>query len=335
MAESTLSLALADLRTAIAEMVYGGNATYATLTAAEQTRVDSVLKSGLRQFYHPPPDPSGRTHEWTFLTTTTTLSLLAAYTTGTIASTSGVVTLTGGTFPTWAASGMLRVSGIDYSINTRDSGTQVTLDDLTYTVAALATYEVHQDDYDLPDAFGFLVDSPPTYAMTDSVGYEVQVVGENRIRAMRQQSSIGGKPSLVAVRSINKATASGTRQEIMFYPRVTEAATLTYRYRARPDALGASDTYPWGASDHSETILASCLAAAERLVEEARGIYWDDFQRQLAASIAFDSRANRPERMGYNGDNSDDSGFSVDLWGAVLPYDYRNYLTGPVTHKVN
>ena len=318
MAETTLALTLTNLRDAITELVYGGNSSYASMAVAEQTRINNILNSGLRQFYQPPVENSrGRVHEWTFLTTTASITMVASYTTGTITSSLGVVTLTGGTFPTWAASGVLRVSGVDYSINTRDSGTQVTLDDLTFTKAAATTYEVHQDDYDLPDAFGYMTDTPPTYAQADNVWHEVQIVGENRIRALRQQDALvlSNKPYLAAVRTKNKVTASGTRQEIMFYPRVTAAATFTYRYRARADAMGASDTYAWGASDHSETILASCLAAAELFVEETRGVYWEQFQQRLAASMAFDGRANRPERLGYNGDNSDDGGTGYsDPW---------------------
>lgn len=336
MAEATLTLSLTNLRDRITEYVYGGNSDYSTMTTAEKARVDRILDSGLRQFYQPPIERTGgRAHEWSFLTTTATITMVAAYSTGTLTVASGVATLVSGTFPSWAASGMLRVEGTDYSINTRDSDTQVTLDDLTLTDSSVSTWEVHQDDYDLPDAFGHMTNTPPTYAQADDVWHEVQIVGEARIRSLRQRDILSAvdKPYLAAIRTKNKATASGTRQEIMFYPRVTDAATFTYRYRARADALGTSDTYAWGASDHSETILASCLAAAELLVEESRGAYWDQFQQRLAASIAFDGRANRPERLGYNGDNSDDGGEYGDPWSAR---DYRrsNSLT-PVTHTAN
>lgn len=332
MAESTLTLALSDLRNAITEAMFGGNSDYTTLAAAEQSRVDNILKSGLRQFYQPPA-VNGRVHEWTFLRPTTTLSLQAAYSTGTITIASGVVTLSGGTFPSWAASGVLRVEGTDYTVNTRDSGTQVTLDNTSLTDSSVDSWEIHQDDYDLPDDFSHLM-GPPSYAHADDVYHTMEIVGEARIRDLRQRSEAATTdPYLMAVRNKVKTTTVGTRMEAMFWPRVTAAATLTYRYRVRPDALGASDTYPYGASDHSETILASCLAAYERAVEEQRGIYWDEFQKRLEASMALDSRISRPEVLGYNGDESDDEGG----WGD--PWKQRNYRRSMgmnmVTHTSN
>src|SRR3990167_11290873 len=188
MAEASLTLTLTNLRDSITEFVYGGNSSYSSMTTAEKARVDSILNSGLRQFYMPPLDrASGRVHEWSFLTTTASITMVDAYSTGTLTVASGVATLVGGTFPSWAASGMLRVDGVDYSVNTRDSGTQVTLDDLTLTDSSVSTWEVHQDDYDLPDAFGHIAETPPTYAQADNVWHEVQIVGEARIRALRQR----------------------------------------------------------------------------------------------------------------------------------------------------
>lgn len=62
------------------------------------------------------------------------------YATGTIAVSSGVVTLTGGVFPSWSASGTINVNGSLYTVNTRDSGTQVTLDNTSVTVSSGAAY---------------------------------------------------------------------------------------------------------------------------------------------------------------------------------------------------
>lgn len=332
MAESTLTLALSDLRNAIVEVMLGGNADYSTIQSVEQTRVNNILKSGLRQFYQPPP-VNGRVHEWTFLRPTTTLSLQAAYSTGTITVAAGVVTLAGGTFPSWSASGVLRVDGTDYTVNTRDSGTQVTLDDTSLTDASVSAWEIHQDDYDLPDGFAHLMGAP-TYAHADGVYHVMQIVGEARIRDLRQRESAATTdPYLIAVRNKVKTTSVGLRMEAMFWPRVQESATLTYRYRVRPDALGDSDTYPHGASDHSETILASCLAAYEKSVEESRGVYWDDFLRRLEASVALDGRTSQPEVLGYNGDDSDNEFGWGDPWRLR---DHRRAVgMNMVTHTSN
>lgn len=68
--------------------------------------------------------------DWPWLYTVGRLNFKAAYTTGTVTVTesSAVVTLAGGTFPTWAASGEIFIAGQWHSILTRDSNTQLTLD---------------------------------------------------------------------------------------------------------------------------------------------------------------------------------------------------------------
>lgn len=64
------------------------------------------------------------------------------YTTGTIGIAAGVVTLSGGTWPNWAANGRLTVSGTTYTVNTRDSNTQLTLTNLSVTVTAGTSYSL-------------------------------------------------------------------------------------------------------------------------------------------------------------------------------------------------
>lgn len=64
------------------------------------------------------------------------------YTTGTITVASGVVTLSGGTFPTWVAGRTLETNGTSYVIASRDSDTQCTLTDLDATVGAGTKYRV-------------------------------------------------------------------------------------------------------------------------------------------------------------------------------------------------
>lgn len=64
------------------------------------------------------------------------------YSTGTIGIASGVVTLTGGTFPEWAPDGNIVVGGSTYSVNTRNSGTELTLNNLTVNVSGGTAYEL-------------------------------------------------------------------------------------------------------------------------------------------------------------------------------------------------
>lgn len=95
-----------------------------------------------------------RARTWPWFITPGNFILNGYYNTGTLALTNGsaVVTLSGGTFPTWAASGQLKINGQWHSISTRDSNTQVTMVTAwgEATVASGQAYVVFQDEYALP-----------------------------------------------------------------------------------------------------------------------------------------------------------------------------------------
>ena len=56
------------------------------------------------------------------------------------------MTLAGGTFPAWAAVGVLKVSNEYYDVNTRDGNTQVTLEDTTLDVDGEAVAPIGELD---------------------------------------------------------------------------------------------------------------------------------------------------------------------------------------------
>lgn len=74
------------------------------------------------------------------------------YHAGTVAIASGVVTLTSGVFPSWAASGAININGTPYDVNTRNSNTQVTLTDTSVSVGSGANYTLLQTTEDDTEA---------------------------------------------------------------------------------------------------------------------------------------------------------------------------------------
>ena len=134
MAESTLNANYHDLRREVGSY-YGFGRVPSDFQPADAEIVESVLKSGLRQLYFPPPLMDRAPHQWTFLRPTTTLTTTAPYTTGTVAIASGVVTLSvAGTWPSWADEGELKVGGTTYTVASRGGDNQITLDDTSVTV---------------------------------------------------------------------------------------------------------------------------------------------------------------------------------------------------------
>lgn len=299
MAESGLTLDLQTLRTFAVEQFYGGTGDYSSLSTDEKARVDRNINAGIRQFLYPPA-VDGRVHSWSFLRRNAQITLQAPYATGTIAVASGVVTLTSGTFPSWAADGTIEVLGANYEVSTRDSGTQVTLVDTSVTVTAGTSYSLHKDEYDLPDDFARFVASP-TYTPSQMYRNELMQVSEEEIRRRRQDSSYGyfDYPSLYAVRSKVNDPTVGTRSEILFWPSVNATAIIDYRYEVRSDVLTTTNKYLWGASDHSETLKDSVLASFEFHLDGQQGPAFQKFMQSLQGSIERDRRIGSARSLGF------------------------------------
>lgn len=97
-------------------------------------------------------------HEWSYLWSLGRVNTVASYDTGTIGyvQSTNTLTLTGGTWPTWAASGYLTINARPYQIMARVSGTVLTLDPATAPtgdIDPLTVYTIAQDQYPLPSDF--------------------------------------------------------------------------------------------------------------------------------------------------------------------------------------
>ena len=311
MSESTLTLGYPDLRAELgAHLGYGR--TTANWDTEQTATVESILQRGMRQFYVPPVLPGqSRSHSWRFLHPVTTLTTVAPYSTGTVSSVGTTVTLTGGTWPSWAAThGTLTVDETDYEIASRDSDTELTLSAAPGTAFSDDDYDLeHDGNYDLPDDFGG-IEGRFTYAKDEATytfARGVDVVGEGLIRAKRQFSITDNYPKIAAIRCKAATGVSGQRWEVLLWPVPDAVYNLSYRYTAIPGKLTSALPYPLGGALHSETILASCMAAAELKVNGVKAELWATFMERLAASVSLDSQATDATYFGYNGDHSDAS----------------------------
>jgi hypothetical protein len=350
MAEPTLSLMWDDIRNSVYEEVFGGG-TNGYTDDTEPNRlglVERYCESGYRQFLMPPP-VEGRVHDWSFLMPAATLLLNASYTTGTIAydhtggSSERLVTLTGGEWPSYSYDGslpqsaaggvLIDIAGTSYTIDQIVTSTTLTLpanDNPAADVDAATNYTMHQDDYDLPDDFGMLLGNF-TFAQKDNVLTPCDVVGEARIRELRQRdyNSSSQDPVCAALRIKQTSSLRGDRWQVLFWPKVTAASTVTYRYRVTVDkpvsGEGSANDYVYGVSQYSETILYSCLAEAERRKDGERGPMWQHFMELLQTSVMRDRQDNTADLFGYNLDYSDRSEIYAPRRGTLW--------SDSVTHK--
>lgn len=282
---------------------YGANAKLWTHPQVQD--VDTIIQRGYQLFLMPTiTGISHQPHRWSFLRPLTSLTLNASYSTGTITVVSGVVTLTSGTFPSWAAYGDVVINGVAYSVNTRDSGTQVTLDDTTVNADAGTAYSLQQTVYELPADFGG-IDGPLTYQRGTSIFFPpIEIMAESKLRIVSTAWNSSGQPRYAALRPRSLSNTTGTRWDLVLWPPSDTAYNLFFRYKAIQPGSLATGQYPMGGTVHVETILAACLS----LVDPRRAA---EFQQKLASSISLDQTEQSPETVGMNYDRSEGGMTSV------------------------
>ena len=277
------------------------------------------MNRGYRRFLNPPPiNINGRqiAHRWSFLHPVTTLTTSAPYSTGTIAydHSGGAnelqITLTTGTWPSWAADGSITILSTTYAVATRTSDSIILLstgDNPGADISSGTSFELGRQDMDLDDDFGG-IEGTITY-QGQAGKPPINIIGANKILELRNRQSVPIRSPYVAAVRIRdtQTTTTGARWEVMFYPTPDAAYVLTFQYIALVTELDTTDTAPVGGMLHGETIMASIMAVAEAQLEPAPSQFnWvARFERQLEASVRLDMAANTPEFFGYNADHSD------------------------------
>jgi hypothetical protein len=159
------------------------------------------------------------------------------------------------------------------------------------------------EDYDLPRSFGGL-DGDMTFHFSDDVARKgILHVSESHIRNIRQSNTHRNTqyyPRLAAVVPVLSAGLEQARYQLWIWPEPDVSYTITYRYWARQEGLTVNNPIPLGAEEHAETIIASCLAAAESRLNDDAGVRREQYLEQLLASVDFDRRLNIPTSLGYN-----------------------------------
>lgn len=336
MAESTLSVEYTSLRRQIGHLL-GLKPDPANWLARQTTLVDDLIDRGYRMFLYPSPQlTGGKAHTWSFLRPIKPLTTVAPYDTGTVEIVDGVVTLTGGTFPSWGASGELIVGSDLYYVASLDGGlTELTLTDTTVDAEAGTSFKLVRSSYDLPDEFGG-IDGPLTFRPGRAELYApVEIINERQIDIRRQRKSPQtGRPTCAAIRPKVLDQTVGQRYTVTLDPPPDDLYEFRYRMTANPPKLDATSKYPMGGLPHAETILQACLAAAEQHLDGQRGTHYGYFVEALNASITHDKQATTPETLGYNGDPSNrhslyDTALS-EMWpvNLIAQYDGHDLFMG-------
>lgn len=154
--------------------------------------------------------------------------------------------------------------------------------------------------YDLPKDFAML-DGPITFAADQSILYQpIAVVPEFEVRKRQQETATTGRPTLAAV----VAKGEPGIYQIHFWTTPDDEYTLEYPCKINPLELSEENPWPYGGTQHMQTVLESCLKCAEEEKQVARGQHADEFVTRLAASVSHDRKLMCPRSLGLNRDRS-------------------------------
>lgn len=178
-------------------------------------------------------------HDWVYYRRRGQIVLSAPYSTGSIAFdyTGGAnerqVTLTSGTWPTWARYGSILINSVLYKVASRVSDSIITLDALLSPGADIAsgtTYSLMRSQYPLPSGFKKIE------TLTDAVNnFSLTYVppGDVQVRSTMQREA--GQPRIWTIRGI--ATDYPGQLGIEFHPAASTARTIDYLMEVAPREL--------------------------------------------------------------------------------------------------
>lgn len=153
------------------------------------------------------------------------------------------------------------------------------------------------ENYDLPDNF-MSIEDPITIESDSVYQHHLRLVSQERINVFREGAISGGVPMFAAVKTRVPEGSSTPRYTLMVWPEPDTSYTLVFRYTLIPDLIAAGNPFALCGAMHSETLLASCIAAAERMYVDGQNIKQAEYMRLLQTSIARDQAMNAPRLYG-------------------------------------
>jgi hypothetical protein len=181
-------------------------------------------------------------HEWQYLWAVGRLTTAAPYSTGTVAfdltggATERRLTLSGGTWPSWAVYGSLVIDNVPYTVEARLSDTVLTLSASACPAAdvtAGTTYELRRDQYPLPSDL-----SGVDEAVVNDVGHVLEYAHPRDWSSQRRVNTGPGQPLTF---SLVGSTLTPGEMRMALYPAPDAVYYIDFLYRRRPRELVYAD----------------------------------------------------------------------------------------------
>jgi len=233
--------------------------------------IEECIKDGLHDVY--------AAHSWSFFRPVKEITTTAPYDTGTIKVVDGVVTLvTDGTWPTWAALGVLKVDSDYYDVDTRTDTETITLEDTSVDVDAGTSYELGRPEYDLPTACE-AIEGDLTYEPGQSDFYPpVKQKHDGEIRRRRQDDPYHDRPLYYGIRTVEFDPTVGSRRRLSLYPTPDAAYVLKARMKLRATMIDSNESVSGGCgvalASHHGSLLGCCGAQLRRGRSDTHKAVW-------------------------------------------------------------
>ena len=277
MAESTLSVAKADLDKAIA--VELGMDPSAPVTGANGQMIDRIRKSGERSFYYALAGDQQGLVEWSFANPPATLSLVAGTGDYDLPDNFAYVGSIGPRLVYAVGTSFVSAEKVDshslLEARARESGSTLTATiasgDLSLGVASVRNFPVLATPFTVQIDTEFLrVTAVSGTTFTVSRAYNGTTAAGHTSGAL---VTLLGPPKRFAVRpkAGTPTAGAGQRFELLTFPTTDAARTINYRYSIQPNAVTDAAPYPLGGAQHGETLMLACLARAELFIKREPG----------------------------------------------------------------
>ena len=159
----------------------------------------------------------------------------------------------------------------------------------------LLTLVVGQYEYDMPDDFNAVRGSIQYTANTNAFLPRIDVTNENRVKellAISTDTFIGPTVAAFRVKAADQAVeGTGTRWEMLIAPVPSGGEAIEIPYSVNPYQLSDDVSLPMGGQPHAQTLIESCLAAAEVARGDGKKDHQAKFLLKLQASISHDEQA--------------------------------------------
>lgn len=306
--------------------------------SGQLANINTCVAKGLRQFYAPTPlsGDNGVMHKWSFLEPMSTVTLYPDYAVSAsrtlshtgydpandvtrvlVNTTTFVASMVGATIAITGVTGSFTVRSVESTTVARIGGNIPFFSSATFTITSGSRFSL------APYVAGVL---GSMWHSTQTGWNEVKVIPYTAIQAkLEANDNPTGYADCVG---IMPAIDQGKwRQQVWYavpYPLPDTQHVLTFKARTTTIPESSDNPYILGAVQHADTIIQSCLAAAELRHTNAKGVQNAEYAERLMASISLDRQLNAQDIVASIVEPTTQS-FGADEFVPLYDYDvYRN-----------